>query len=102
MDNFVSQIQDAFEGPIDFEGQRVTELICTVLLSVTAAVAFVVGYLQQDIYLTLWIGLIGSVITVLAIVPPWPAFNQHPELWLRSGKGGMLHGGIVVAGEKLE
>jgi hypothetical protein len=52
MDNVVSQIQDAFEGPIvnhsfptsqtfltkcqDFEGQRIAEIICTMLLSVTA------------------------------------------------------------------
>ncbi|KAF7514295.1 hypothetical protein GJ744_000065 [Endocarpon pusillum] len=102
MDNLISQVQDAFEGPIDFEGQRIAELLCTLLLSVTAAVAFVVGYLEQDIYLTLWIGLAGSVMTVLAVVPPWPAFNQHPEHWLRSGTPGMSKADIVVAGKKVQ
>lgn len=66
------------------------------------AIAFVMGYVKQDIYLTLWIGLAGSVMTVLAIVPPWPVFNQHPELWLRLGKGGTLHPDIVVAGKKVQ
>jgi signal peptidase complex subunit 1 len=61
-----------------------------------------VGYLQQDIYLTSWIGVAGSVMTLLVVVPPWPAFNQHPELWLGSGKGGMLQSGIVVAGKKVQ
>ncbi len=66
------------------------------------AVAFVVGYLQQDIYLTLWIGLTGSVMTVLVVVPPWPACNRHPELWLRSGKTGTSQADIVVAGRKVQ
>jgi signal peptidase complex subunit 1 len=64
--------------------------------------AFVVGYVQQDIYLTLWIGLAGCVMTVLVVVPPWPVFNQHPESWLRSGKGGSLRPDIVVGGKKIQ
>lgn len=66
------------------------------------AVALVVGYLQQDIYLTLWIGLAGSVMTVFVVVPPWPAFNQHPEAWLRSGHSSMQRADIVVAGKKVQ
>jgi signal peptidase complex subunit 1 len=58
--------------------------------------------MQQDIYLTLWISLAGSVMTTLAVVPPWPAFNQHPEGWLRSGKSGISPPDIVVAGKKVQ
>lgn len=102
MDNLINQIQDTFDGPIDFEGQRIAELISTTLLSVTAALAFVVGYVQQDIYLTLWVGLIGSFMTVLVVVPPWPAFNQHPTLWLRSPTGVMLQADVIVDGRKVK
>jgi len=45
-------------------------------------VAFFAGYTTQDIYKTLWIGLAGSALTFLAVVPPWPFFNKHPETWL--------------------
>lgn len=102
MDRLVSQIQDVLEGPIDFEGQRIAEPICNILLSVTAAIAFIVGYLQQDIYLTLWLGLAGSVVTGLTVVPPWPVFNKHPEIWLRSGHGGRQRADIVVAGKRVQ
>lgn len=60
------------------------------------------GYVQQDIYLTLWVGLAGTAITVLVIVPPWPVFNQHPEPWLRLGKGGTSRGDIVISGKKVQ
>ena len=61
-----------------------------------------VGYLEQDIYLTLWIGLAGSVMTVFAVVPPWPAFNQHPERWLRLGTPSVSKADIVVAGKRVQ
>jgi signal peptidase complex subunit 1 len=38
--------------------------------------------MAQDITLTLYIGLAGTTLTFLAIVPPWPFFNKNPEPWL--------------------
>jgi len=103
MDAIVAQIQDTFEGEIDFEGQRISELICTCFLSVTAAVALAVGFLQKDIYLTMWTGLGGTVLTMLAVVPPWPAYNKHPQSWIgsRDQIRGLPAGGIVVDGKKV-
>ena len=59
------------------------------------------GYVQQDIYLTLWVGLGGTLLTMLAVVPPWPVYNQHPQRWLPSGKktAGLPAGGIVIGGK---
>jgi len=102
MDALVSQIQDTFEGQIDFEGQRLSELVCTTLLSLSAVVALITGFVQQDIYLTLLVGLGGTLLTMIAVVPSWPFYNQHPQRWLPSGgkTGGLPAGGIVVGGKK--
>jgi len=101
MDALVAQIQDTLEGQIDFEGQRLSELICTTLLSLTAAVALIIGFVKQDIFSTMWIGLSGTAITVLIIVPPWPLYNQNPQSFLGSNKriAGLPEGGIVVGGK---
>lgn len=66
-------------------------------------VALITGYVQQDIYLTLWVGLGGTLLTMLAVVPPWPFYNQHPRRWLPSGRatGSLPQGGIVIGGKKV-
>jgi len=104
MDALISQVQDTFEGQIDFHGQNISELACTTLLSLSAVVALLAGYVQQDIYLTLWVGLAGTALTMLAVVPPWPFYNQHPRRFLPSGKtmAGMPDGGVVVGGKKVK
>ncbi|CAL00552.1 uncharacterized protein An17g02095 [Aspergillus niger] len=66
------------------------------------AVAFIVGYIFQDIHLTLWVGLAGTLITGLAVIPPWPMYNKNPEKWLvplTAGVGGGA--GIMVDGVKV-
>jgi len=101
MDTLISQVQDTFEGQIDFEGQRIADPLCTAMLSISAVTALIAGYVQQDIYLTLWLGLGGTFMAMLAVVPPWPFYNQNPQHWLPSGRkiGRLPEGGIVV-GEK--
>jgi len=99
MDAIVTQLQDLFEGQIDFHGQRLTENLATVLLSITSILALIVGFVRQDIYLILWIGLAGTLLTMLVVVPPWPAFNKHPEPWLGS-RTALPPGGIIIGSEK--
>jgi signal peptidase complex subunit 1 len=38
--------------------------------------------MTQDIRLTLYIGLAGTALTFLVVVPPWPFYNKNPEDWL--------------------
>lgn len=68
------------------------------------AIAFIVGYIQQDIHLTLWLGLAGTLITLLIVVPPYPFYNRNPEKWLDpvGGVKGVNVPGIVVDGVKLQ
>jgi len=83
----LDQIRDVAEGQIDFEGQKLAEMITNVALSIVGAVAFLVGYFTQDIKLALYVGLGGTLLTFLFVVPPWPYFNQHPVKWLPVGGG---------------
>jgi len=102
MDSLLSPIQDALEGQIDFHGQRITEFLCTALIAVSGVVAFIAGYLYQDVYVTLWIGLAGTALTAMVVVPPWPIYNTHPEKWLSVRGGGIRTTGIVVHGLKVD
>ncbi|KAL4868500.1 hypothetical protein BDV12DRAFT_169544 [Aspergillus spectabilis] len=101
MDDILAPLQDAFEGQIDFHGQGITEILSTVLLIISGVVASFVGYIFQDIFLTLWSGLAGILITALVVIPPWPFYNQHPEKWLVPLPGGAGGAGIVVDGVKV-
>ncbi|KAF2637669.1 microsomal signal peptidase 12 kDa subunit [Massarina eburnea CBS 473.64] len=99
-DQLLEQVRDAVEGQIDFEGQRLAELITTVLLGGVGILAFLVGFMSQDIKLALYIGLAGTGLTFLAVVPPWPFYNKNPEGWLpaRSAAAGIS---IDVDGQKV-
>ncbi|KAL4985648.1 microsomal signal peptidase 12 kDa subunit-domain-containing protein [Aspergillus falconensis] len=98
MDDLLAPIQDAFEGQIDFHGQQTTELLYTALLIILGVAAFLVGYIFQDIHLTLWAGLAGALFTGLAVIPPWPFYNKHPEKWLVPSAGGTR---VVVNGVRI-
>ncbi|KAJ5693366.1 hypothetical protein N7462_002789 [Penicillium macrosclerotiorum] len=101
MDELLAPLQDVFEGQIDFHGQRLAELLSTVLLIISGAVSFVVGYIYKDIHLTLWIGLGGTLFTAFVVVPPWPIYNQNPEKW-QGATGGKAGGPrVVVDGVKV-
>jgi len=84
-EQLLDQIRDAAEGQIDFEGQKLAELLATVLLSAVGAISFFVGYFLQDIKLAVYIALGGTALTFLVVTPPWPFFNQHPVKWLPVG-----------------
>ncbi|PTU17731.1 hypothetical protein P175DRAFT_0504475 [Aspergillus ochraceoroseus IBT 24754] len=102
MDDILAPIQEAFEGQIDFHGQRITEFLSTALLILSGGVlAFLAGYIFQDIYLSLWVGLAGTLVTGLVVVPPWPVYNKNPESWLVPLPGGMRGAGVVVDGVKV-
>ena len=60
--------------------------ILTVLFGIQA-VAFLVGYVLQDIKLALFITLGGTALTFVIVTPPWPFFNRHPVKWLSIGSG---------------
>ncbi|ERS97154.1 signal peptidase protein complex subunit 1 [Sporothrix schenckii 1099-18] len=87
-DQLLDRVRDFAEGQIDFEGQRLCDTLATVLLCAVGAITFVVGYVLQDIKLAVYIALGGTVLSFVAIIPPWPFFNKHPVKWLPVGGDG--------------
>ncbi|KAF7558640.1 hypothetical protein G7046_g5520 [Stylonectria norvegica] len=84
----LDQVRDVIDGQIDFEGQKLVELLATVLLVVSGLLSFVVGYILQDIKLAVYVGLAGTALTFLVVVPPWPFYKTQPAKWLRAGSTG--------------
>ena len=78
----------------DFEGQQNAEKISTALLTLSGVIAFFAGFFNQNIYHTLYVGLGGTALTFLVVVPPWPIFNQNPPPWLpaKTGNAALTHG----------
>ncbi|KAI4244641.1 MAG: hypothetical protein L6R40_002845 [Gallowayella cf. fulva] len=99
-DQLLQQAQDLFEGQIDFEGQKLTELFSTIILVLTGFLAFALGFVQQNIWVTLWVGLGGTALAFFVVVPPWPIYNENPERWLRANSG-ISGAGIEVDGKKI-
>jgi signal peptidase complex subunit 1 len=62
--------------------------------------AFLVGFMTQDILLSLYIGLAGTALTFLAVVPPWPFYNKNAEDWLPA-RSAASRINIDVDGEKV-
>jgi len=85
MEQLLDQVRDVVEGQIDFEGQKLGELLTAVLLGAVGAISFLVGYFLQDIKLAFYITLGGTALTFLVTIPPWPFFNRHPVKWLPIG-----------------
>ncbi|KAI9811808.1 MAG: hypothetical protein M1826_003029 [Phylliscum demangeonii] len=81
-DQIFDVLRDTLDGIIDFRGQQVADTLTTWLLSISGVIAFVVGFVRQDIFLTLYLGLAGTALTFAVVVPPWPAYNRNPVRWL--------------------
>ncbi|KAK4244405.1 microsomal signal peptidase 12 kDa subunit-domain-containing protein [Corynascus similis CBS 632.67] len=84
-EQLLDQARDLFEGQIDFEGQKLVEVLVNAALTLVGAIAFFVGYFLQDIKLAVYIGLIGTAAVFVLVVPPWPFYNRNPVKWLPVG-----------------
>ncbi|KFH43106.1 signal peptidase complex subunit-like protein [Hapsidospora chrysogenum ATCC 11550] len=86
-EEILDKVRDVVDGEIDFDGQRRSEVIATLLLAVSGLLSFNIGYAKQDIVLAVYIGLAGTLLTFLIAVPPWPFFKRNPVKWLPAGSG---------------
>ncbi|KXT03473.1 hypothetical protein AC578_1563 [Pseudocercospora eumusae] len=96
MDALLEQARTIYEGEIDFKGQQLAEYITYGLLSVVGAIAFLAGFITQNIYHTLYIGLGGTALCFLIVVPQWPFFNQNPQPFLPSKRSARGLEGLTI------
>jgi signal peptidase complex subunit 1 len=61
--------------------------------------SFVAGYFTENVYNSLYVGLAGTALTFLVVVPPWPFFNKNPVQFLPSSKLGSVS--VSVDGKKV-
>ncbi|RPB00112.1 SPC12-domain-containing protein [Choiromyces venosus 120613-1] len=78
----MDQIRSIIDGFIDFEGQRLAETLTTAILVLAGALAFIVGFVLSDLKYTVYIGLSGTAIAFLAVVPPWGIYKRNPLTYL--------------------
>ncbi|KAK9900102.1 SPC12-domain-containing protein [Cystobasidium minutum MCA 4210] len=82
MAELLDYARSCFEGSIDFEGQRKAEQYTNWLIPGSALIAFVVGFILQDLRITMGIYATGFLTTLLVVVPPWNMYRQNPIKWL--------------------
>ena len=68
---------------IDFEGQRRSEIISKVILTVCLAVSILVSFVTQRIKDGVFIMAGGLILSVLLSVPAWPMYKRHQYKWLK-------------------
>jgi len=67
---------------IDFEGQRVIENTTHYALTIISILSFLIGFALQSLQATFVLFGASTFILALVVVPPWPAYNTHPVVWL--------------------
>jgi len=82
MDDILDKVRDAVEAPIDFQGQQLAQTVNYAMLIASGIISFIIGFVTENVYNTVWAGCAGVVITMLAVVPPWPFYNKRPVNWL--------------------
>ncbi|RPB16382.1 hypothetical protein P167DRAFT_470492, partial [Morchella conica CCBAS932] len=65
----------------DFEGQNLAESLTTTIIAFTGILAFIAGWVLSDLKYTVYVGLSGTTLAFLAVVPPWPMYNRNPLVW---------------------
>ncbi|KAF8579142.1 microsomal signal peptidase [Ramaria rubella] len=77
-----AQLQQLFEGKIDFEGQKLVDQITRYVLISSTIFSFLAGVISQSLRISFGVFSFGTLLLVLIVVPPWPLFNRHPVKWL--------------------
>lgn len=83
MDQIAAQINDLFEFPIDFEGQKKVDHIINLYVFVLALLSVLVGFVTQNLFLLLVTFASVLVVTLIIVLPAWPQYKKNPVQWLQ-------------------
>jgi len=62
---------------MDFEGQKLAEILQYVILGIFGIAGFIWGYLCGSFEQTFYVVATGSMVASLVVMPPWPVFRKH-------------------------
>ncbi|KAL5254962.1 hypothetical protein ACHWQZ_G014425 [Mnemiopsis leidyi] len=63
---------------MDFEGQKLAEILQYVILGLFGIAGFIWGYICESFQQTFYVVAVGSMIASMVVMPPWPIFRKHP------------------------
>mmetsp|Transcript_8774 Transcript_8774/g.12835 ORF Transcript_8774/g.12835 Transcript_8774/m.12835 type:complete len:80 (-) Transcript_8774:237-476(-) len=69
---------------MDYEGQKLSEIIFYIVICTCGGIGWIYGYFQQDFTFCFYAWAVGVAISVILCVPDWPFYNRHPVKWLES------------------
>ncbi|GAW00649.1 microsomal signal peptidase 12 kDa subunit-domain-containing protein [Lentinula edodes] len=75
-------IQDYFEGKIDFVGQQRVDEIARIWLFSFTALSFLLGFALQSLKISFVLLGASTVVLCAIVLPAWPMYNKHPVKWL--------------------
>ena len=68
--------------PVDFEGQRLVDKYPRIIMPIVTIIAFIAGFIAQNVFVMLSIFGIGLAFCVLAFGLPMPYLRAHYLEWL--------------------
>lgn len=83
MDNIANQINSLIEFPIDFEGQKKVDRIVKLGVFLAVPISVLAGLVTDNITNVIIAFVACLVLTLVAVLPSWPAYNKNPLQWLQ-------------------
>ena len=68
--------------PVDFEGQKIIDKYTKIIMPIVTVIAFIIGFVVQDVFVMLSIFGIGLGFCVIAFGIPMPYLRAHYLEWL--------------------
>ncbi|CRG95839.1 microsomal signal peptidase protein, putative [Plasmodium gallinaceum] len=66
---------------MDFVGQKLAFLIKNIIFTISTILAIVIGYYYQNLALSAYIILAGTLMATILVLPTWPMYNRNNIEW---------------------
>ena len=76
-------ISEYLEFSIDFKGQEKAEGIVHKSNYLINPISLIIGWLTQDLFLTVVSFLVQFAIVLVIVLPNWPLYNKNPVNWIQ-------------------
>jgi signal peptidase complex subunit 1 len=86
---------------VDFLGQKTSEYLYYGICVATGVIAWLIGYYNEDLGLSVKIWAGGLVLSLFISIPDWPMYNTRPVVWLKEvGKKDTVGGELAPSPKK--